>query len=59
MAAFRAAEAAPGSRVEALGAEGTAWLERLPALLAEIANRWQLELGRGLPSGSTGYSNQQ
>jgi streptomycin 6-kinase len=33
------------------GAEGRAWLTRLPATLAELAHRWQLEIGPPLRGG--------
>jgi streptomycin 6-kinase len=43
------------ARVEALGDEGRAWVDGLPGLLAELAERWSLRLGRGLPGGSASY----
>jgi len=51
----RRAEAVPeGFRafvVRTFGDEGRGWLERLPAVLAELSERWQLELGPELPGG--------
>lgn len=43
------------ARVRTLGAVGHEWQERLPTLLAELADRWRLTYGRGLPGGSNSY----
>lgn len=42
-------------RVERLGEAGRVWVEQLPGVLAELAARWELDLGRGLPGGSASY----
>lgn len=42
-------------RVERLGEAGRAWVEQLPGVLTELAARWELDLGRGLPGGSASY----
>ena len=42
-------------RVERLGEAGRAWVADLPRVLDELAGRWGLELGRGLPGGSASY----
>lgn len=42
-------------RVERLGEAGRAWVAELPRVLEELAERWGLELGRGLPGGSASY----
>ncbi|KQT91618.1 hypothetical protein ASG49_11490 [Marmoricola sp. Leaf446] len=42
-------------RVESLGEVGRAWLDGLPAALGELADRWSLSWGRGLPGGSASY----
>lgn len=42
-------------RVEGLGEAGRAWVADLPRVLDELAGRWGLELGRGLPGGSASY----
>ena len=38
-----------------LGAEGRAWLDGLPALVAEVAADWRLELGQELTGGLLAY----
>lgn len=43
------------ARIASLGELGRAWVEALPALLAEVQTRWGLELGRELPGGSSSY----
>lgn len=43
------------ARVKSLGAQGSDWQRRLPRLLAELAQRWRLRLGRPLPGGSNSY----
>ncbi|SER26914.1 aminoglycoside phosphotransferase family protein [Microlunatus flavus] len=43
------------ARVAALGPAGQAWVDALPGLLADLAARWSLRLGRGLPGGSASY----
>lgn len=42
-------------RVERLGEAGRAWVADLPRVLDELAARWDLTLGRGLPGGSASY----
>ncbi|MGV3562239.1 MAG: aminoglycoside phosphotransferase family protein [Nocardioides sp.] len=42
-------------RVERLGEAGRAWVADLPRVLDDLAGRWGLELGRGLPGGSASY----
>ena len=42
-------------RVRSLGAVGAAWAAGLPAVLDELAERWSLTWGRGLPGGSAAY----
>ena len=43
------------ARVASLGEPGAAWVESLPATLADLAALWCLELGRPLPGGSASY----
>jgi streptomycin 6-kinase len=43
------------AKVGSLGADGAAWLSRLPATLAALEQQWQLTLGRPLPGGSASY----
>ena len=43
------------ARVEALGDEGRAWVDALPARLDALCARWALRLGRRLPGGSASY----
>lgn len=43
------------ARVASLGDAGARWVDRLPRVLAELAGRWSLTLGRGLPGGSASY----
>lgn len=43
------------AKVGSLGAAGEGWLADLPSLLGELAERWQLEVGRPLPGGSASY----
>lgn len=43
------------ARLTALGAEGAAWAESLPEVLATLAQDWGLELGTDLPGGSNSY----
>lgn len=43
------------ARVASLGEPGAAWVESLPATLADLAELWGLELGRPLPGGSASY----
>ncbi len=43
------------ARVAALGERGTAWVDGLPDLVAELATRWSLRPGRRLPGGSASY----
>lgn len=43
------------ARVASLGDAGAAWLEGLPAVLAELAAAWQLTLGRPIAGGSASY----
>ena len=43
------------ARVAALGEPGRAWVDALPAVLAELCARWSLRLGRALPGGSASY----
>jgi len=42
-------------KVAALGETGRAWQESLPRVLGELAERWSLRVGRGLPGGSASY----
>jgi len=42
-------------KVAALGEAGRAWQAALPRVLDELAQRWDLTLGRGLPGGSASY----
>ena len=42
-------------RLASLGDVGAAWLADLPALLDDLAARWQLSLGRAMPGGSASY----
>lgn len=37
------------------GAAGRRWLDELPAVLAELTDRWQLDLGEPLTGGTAGY----
>jgi streptomycin 6-kinase len=39
----------------ASNAAGGAWLDRLPGVVAELADRWGLVLGRAYPGGTAGY----
>lgn len=43
------------ARVAALGEVGRTWADALPGVLAELAGRWSLRLGRSLPGGSASY----
>ena len=43
------------ARVRALGVAGQEWQNRLPGLLADLADHWQLRYGRPLPGGSNSY----
>ena len=43
------------ARVQALGDEGRAWADALPAVLVELCRRWSLRLGQALPGGSASY----
>ncbi|MFI5101692.1 MAG: aminoglycoside phosphotransferase, partial [Actinomycetes bacterium] len=53
----------PGLRVQpvvrakaaALGAEGEAWLVGLPALVAELEDRWSVTVVRSMPGGTEAY----
>lgn len=42
-------------RAEALGADGRAWLARLPGTVAELERRWSLEVGSPLGGGTHAY----
>lgn len=44
------------SRVVCLGEVGRDWVAGLPAALDELAERWSLTWGRGLPGGSASYA---
>lgn len=39
----------------ALGEAGTSWLERLPAVVAEVERRWSVTAGEPLSGGTTAY----
>ena len=43
------------ARVASLGEMGRAWHAALPAVLAALADRWSLTLGRPVPGGSSSY----
>lgn len=43
------------ARIASLGEPGRLWVERLPALLADLEERWDLRIGRPLPGGSASY----
>jgi streptomycin 6-kinase len=43
------------AKLGSLGAAGEAWTAALPIRIAELVERWQLELGRPLPGGSASY----
>lgn len=43
------------ARVARLGPAGVVWTEHLPRVLAELAHRWSLTLGRSIPGGSASY----
>ncbi|HET9650183.1 MAG TPA: aminoglycoside phosphotransferase family protein [Microlunatus sp.] len=43
------------AKVGSLGVDGQAWLDRLPVVLAELAQQWRVEIGRPLPGGSASY----
>ena len=43
------------AKVAALGPAGERWVEELPSLLAEVAGEWDLELGRPVGVGGSGY----
>jgi streptomycin 6-kinase len=42
-------------RLASLGDVGATWLADLPARLDDLADRWQLTLGRAMPGGSASY----
>ncbi|WP_051706703.1 aminoglycoside phosphotransferase family protein [Nocardioides aequoreus] len=43
------------AKVASLGEAGAAWLDRLPAVLEELAGQWDLTWERPLPGGSASY----
>jgi streptomycin 6-kinase len=43
------------SKAAALGAEGEAWLIGLPALIAELEDRWSVTVLRSMPGGTEAY----
>jgi streptomycin 6-kinase len=43
------------ARVASLGDRGDAWVRRLPGLLGDLVEGWDLKLGRPLPGGSNSY----
>ena len=43
------------ARVGQLGAVGARWHAELPGVLADLEQRWSLDLGRALPGGSASY----
>jgi len=43
------------SKARSLGADGDAWLARLPHVLAELERRWSLEVLRSLSGGTAAY----
>ncbi|PUA81612.1 aminoglycoside phosphotransferase family protein [Nocardioides currus] len=43
------------AKLSGQGEEGAAWHRALPSVLAELAEQWDLTLGRALPGGSASY----
>src|SRR3712207_7317531 len=48
-------EAAPGDAANGSDAAVDAWLAGLSGLIAELSDRWELDLADPLPGGSLGY----
>jgi streptomycin 6-kinase len=43
------------AKARSLGAAGTAWLDRLPGLVAELERRWSVQVVESLPGGTSAY----